>query len=119
MTPRTLASILLLSTPAFACTNCLISHVQLSSGVATAGAVVLLGRYREVHGWKAVCLMLGPFLAGTILGVASNLVCHLHYSLAPFVGVGVAFTTAGILGYHCPSLGKTQGDPGFTPESTT
>jgi hypothetical protein len=103
-----IVAILLLSAPAFACTNCLITPVYFSSSIATLGGLALLSRYRQIQGWRALCLYTLPFLLGTVLGTASNLVLQFQY--AP--------TVMAALSSGCPKLTQQVAEPGLTPEST-
>lgn len=116
MSQKILFVILLLSAPALACTGCLVSQVQFSSGLSVVGGLLLLGRRRQLQGWRSFCFPLGAFVIGTVCGVASNLVFHFHYMLAPFITVGATLISVGILGQGCPSLNKVANDPGFSPE---
>ena len=106
---------LLLSTPALACTNCLVSKVQLGAGLATFGGMIILGGRRRLEGWAGPGIAAGAFFLGTLLGVMSNLVLHFHYMLAPFLTVGATLTAVAILGHRCPPLGQLPDEPGLTP----
>ncbi|MBS2037312.1 hypothetical protein JST97_20155 [bacterium] len=109
----------LLNTPALACTNCLISDVQMGAGLATFGGMVILGRRRRLEGWAGAGIAAGAFGLGTVLGVMSNLVLHFHYMLAPFLTVGATLTAVAILGHRCPRLGQLPDEPGLTPETAS
>lgn len=111
-----LLMMLLLNTPALACTNCLVSDVQLGAGLASAGGLVILGRRRRLEGWVGAGIATGSFFLGTVLGVVSNLVLHFHYMLAPFLTVGVTLSAIAILGLRCPPLSPLPAEPGITPE---
>lgn len=108
---------LLLSTPALACTNCLVRDVQMGAGLATFGGMVILGGRRRLEGWAGPEIAAGAFGLGTVLGVVSNLVLGFHYMLAPFLAVGATLTAIAVLGHRCPPHAQLPDEPGLTPET--
>jgi len=93
------------------------TQVYFSSTLTSFGAGFLLNRYRQVQGWRPFLLGIDPIATGTIVGMWSTLVFHLHYTLAPLAAIGATLISVAILGRRCPLLSQEPPGPGFTPEA--